>query len=286
MRPTRTAFSLIELLVVIGIISVLAGLLLPTISAVRESARATTCMSNQRQLGFMVTLFASDHRDRIPGYQTFTAPGPNPKWPIAPFNNWWQGYLWPYVVEASGGANFRVFQCPTSPALKLVNATKDYYQSLGGAFDDRGEVGTSYGWNGFLCRGNAENGDGYGRPFAPFATNNDYSTNVDHASSLVLMAEIVGVTLDHRYAHAGHTFVPPCAIGGQVHYGNTQAMNVPRDNNDIYAWTMRAGHRNMANLLYFDNHVARQDPARLCSGGHCLGNDTSPAPHPYIGRFE
>ena len=50
-RATRTAFSLIELLVVIGILVVLIGILLPTVSRVREQGKRTQCASNLRQIG-------------------------------------------------------------------------------------------------------------------------------------------------------------------------------------------------------------------------------------------
>ncbi len=64
--PGRAAFTLIELLTVIAIIGVLAAIIVPTVGAVRASARASQCASNLRQLGVATTLFAADNRDRLP----------------------------------------------------------------------------------------------------------------------------------------------------------------------------------------------------------------------------
>jgi len=66
-RATRApAFTLIELLTVIAIIGILAAILIPTVSAVRDSARASQCVSNLRQIGNAIHLFAEDNNDLIP----------------------------------------------------------------------------------------------------------------------------------------------------------------------------------------------------------------------------
>ncbi len=66
-RPIRRAFTLIELLTVIAIIGILAAILIPTIGAVRESAKSAACSSNLRQIGLATLLYAESNGGRLPG---------------------------------------------------------------------------------------------------------------------------------------------------------------------------------------------------------------------------
>jgi prepilin-type N-terminal cleavage/methylation domain-containing protein len=65
-RRRPRAFTLVELLVVIGIIAILVGILLPTLSRARESAKKTACLSNLRQLGDAFRLYAAGNKDAMP----------------------------------------------------------------------------------------------------------------------------------------------------------------------------------------------------------------------------
>jgi len=59
-------FTLIELLVVMAIITILASLLLPSLSRAKEQARMIQCLNNLRQIGMSVRLYVDDHRGKFP----------------------------------------------------------------------------------------------------------------------------------------------------------------------------------------------------------------------------
>lgn len=59
----RRQFKLIELLIVIAVIAILAGLLLPTMAHARDKAKSINCVSNIKQLGIALQSYASDNRD-------------------------------------------------------------------------------------------------------------------------------------------------------------------------------------------------------------------------------
>lgn len=65
-RSNPRAFTLVELLVVIGIIALLIAILMPTLARVRRQMVITNCASNQRQLIQAAIMFAAEHHGRIP----------------------------------------------------------------------------------------------------------------------------------------------------------------------------------------------------------------------------
>lgn len=100
----RVAFTLIELLVVIAIIAIMAAILFPVFSQARAKARAVSCLSNTRQLGTVMRMYAQDYD----GFFVF---------------NWWEWHipLQPYIKS------WDIFICPQSsaPRPQMIEFTAD-----------------------------------------------------------------------------------------------------------------------------------------------------------------
>ena len=73
---SRRGFTLIELLVVIAIIAILAAILFPVFAKAREKARQTSCLSNVKQLGLGLMMYAQDYDEKLPSYLPPWTPTP------------------------------------------------------------------------------------------------------------------------------------------------------------------------------------------------------------------
>jgi prepilin-type N-terminal cleavage/methylation domain-containing protein len=111
----RRAFTVVELLVVIAVISILAALLFPVLSAVKSRARRTVCMNNLRQLNLGLRMYCDDSSDTSPqtGHARFGTAA-------------WSGYrkLTGNYVGLNGGPSpqDRLFACPADTFF--LNLTK------------------------------------------------------------------------------------------------------------------------------------------------------------------
>jgi len=86
-RDRGCAFTLVELLVVIGVIALLMGILLPVLGRCREAARSVQCMSNLRQIGVLTHAYVHDSRGIMPRSQHSAFPNRVAPWGYAFFES-------------------------------------------------------------------------------------------------------------------------------------------------------------------------------------------------------
>lgn len=156
------AFTLIDILVTITVISVLIGLMLPSIAMVRESARKVICSSNMRQIGLGMNLYAEDNNDMLPSSVFLDDDGGRTASPLEPHlmdtirtdpdqfadRVWgqWDGvgllFYKGYISAPS------VYYCPSHEGTNTLEAYEDQWN-----FDTIGEIIANYQYRGIGPKG-------------------------------------------------------------------------------------------------------------------------------------
>jgi len=108
--PCRRAFSLVELIVVVGLIALLISMLLPAIRKSREDAQRVTCASQLRQIGMGFIAYANENHGNLPAWSGWHV-YPHGSSPYDEPGLGWVEEMAPYLSPTSP-----VYNCPSFPA--------------------------------------------------------------------------------------------------------------------------------------------------------------------------
>lgn len=125
-RSPRRAFTLVELLVVIGIIAVLISILLPSLNAARRSASNVKCQSNLKQIGMGIVMYSNDNGGTIP-WQVW------PDWstagyPAGSVTTQWYKLITPYLASGKGrdGRKLDIYNMSSTNVAPVISACPEW----------------------------------------------------------------------------------------------------------------------------------------------------------------
>src|SRR5688572_21022544 len=128
MRNRRSGFTLVELLVVIGIIALLIGILLPTLAKARESSKRPACQAQLRDVGNVFNLYLNENKQRIPRVN----PMPSVQPPIVEAPSIYE------VLDRYTKGGRQGWRCPADRIINLESGApagfETYFEREGGSY--------------------------------------------------------------------------------------------------------------------------------------------------------
>jgi len=138
--PRREGFTLLELLVVIGMVGVLAALLLPALTSAKGRAKRATCLNNLHQITLATRMYAEDHQDAVV----------LPSGPVAAPTDYqlYKEYVKSYAgYKRQASPSEKLFACPSDSFYYSAGGGAGQYHS-GGLCEQAFTDFTSYAFNG------------------------------------------------------------------------------------------------------------------------------------------
>ena len=259
-RPFIRHYTLVELLVVISVIVILAGIMFPVLRSSRESARRAQCLANQKNIGVYVNQYAYNNNQYLNA--------------LSDWKYWYRN-----LIEANGGFNLKDGEAlPSSHYLSIKNSSGEYVNVTSFKLDKdvRDHVLNGIGFTMakvFICPSDVSIKEGalasYGRNDPKAGGTLKYKTGTTGSSRSDALGDRL---VDSRMNDINHPsdLVLTADHWGKIHRPGESDDSEEYESNNVYHLRLREGdtsigtdierddvsrHRGVPPLLFVDGHV-------------------------------